>query len=174
MEVISYIITNGIAVIFVFLSWRNPKVGRVLFFLLFFPSACLNVYTAWQKPEVYQYFAESTWLNIYRAFITGWFKDNAVWVVIVIAICQLFIAISMWLDGLPLKLGALGAIFFFVCISPFGFGAAFPATLIMAFAMWFILKSAANERAAVGIKNVSSPAEKNVRSIRKRSKRAHG
>lgn len=156
MEIISYIITNGIAVIFVFLSWRNPKVGRVLFFVLFFLASCLNVYTASQKPGVYQYFAELTWLDIYRGFITGWFKDNASWFVIAIAICQLFIATSMWLKGSLLKLGALGAIFFLVSISPFGFGSAFPATLIMAFAMFFIFKSADHERARIGIKNVST------------------
>jgi hypothetical protein len=155
MEVISYILTNGIAVIFVFLSWRNPKVGRVLFFVLFFLASCLNVYTASQNPEVYQYFVDMTWLDIYRVFILGWFKDNASWFVIAIASGQLFIAVSMWLKRSLLKLGALGAMFFFVAISPFGFGSAFPATLIMALAMFFILKSADHERATVGIKSIS-------------------
>lgn len=156
MEIISYIITNGIAVIFVFLSWRNPKVGRVLFFTLFFLASCLNLYTATQRPDVYQYFAGLTWLNVYRQFILGWFKDNSDWFVTGIAIGQMLIAISMWLKGSLLKLGALGAIFFFVSISPFGFGSAFPATLIMAFAMFFIFKSADHERARIGIKNIST------------------
>lgn len=155
MEIISYILTNGIAVIFVFLSWRNPKVGRVLFFILFLLAVCLNVYTASQNAGMYQYFAELAWSDIYGQFITGWFKNNASWFVIAIAICQLFIAISMWLKGSLLKLGALGAIFFFISIAPLGFGSAFPASLIMAFAMFFILKNA-EECGKIGIKNIST------------------
>lgn len=142
MEIVSYIITNGIAVIFVFLCWRNPRVGRILFFVLFLLASCLNVYTALRSPEVYQYFARLTWFSIYRDFITGWFRNNADWFVTVIAVSQLSIAMSMWFKESMLRLGSLGAIFFFIAIAPLGLGSAFPATLIMAFAMYFIFRGA--------------------------------
>lgn len=145
MEIVSYIVTNGISVIFLFLCWRNPRVGRLLFFILFLMASCLNLYTATQRPEVYQYFAELTWLNAYRQLILGWLNENAGWFVTVIAVCQMFIAISMWLKGPALKTGAFGAMFFFISIVPLGFGSAFPGTLIMAFAMLFIFKSTDQE-----------------------------
>lgn len=145
MEIAGYIITNGIAVMFVFLSWRNPKFGRMLFFVLFLSASVLNLYTASQRPDVYQYFAEMTWLDIYREFITGWFKSNASWFVTAIAIGQLLIAILMWSQRSWLKIGALGAIFFFISIAPLGFGSAFPATLIMAIGVYFTSKTADQE-----------------------------
>jgi hypothetical protein len=141
METIGYIITNSISVILVFVSWKNPKVGRVLFFILFLLASCFNLYAATQTPHVYQYFANLAWLNIYQEFITGWFKENADWFITAIGICQLLIAMSLLTKGKLLKFGTIGAVCFLISISPLGAGSAFPSTLIMAIGLCFIYKS---------------------------------
>lgn len=143
MEIVAYITTNAIAVIFLFLTWRSTMTGRILFFVLFILGSFINAYTVIQHPDAYQYFADTAWPDFYKSFIEGWFRNNVRWVIALIACSQFLISVSMWFkDSTFLKIGALGAIIFLICISPLGLGSAFPATLIFAAAMLIILKRA--------------------------------
>lgn len=60
--------------------------------------------------------------------------------VTIIAIGQGLIGIGLLLKNQIVRIACYGAIVFFIAIIPLGIGAAFPATLITALAVYFILK----------------------------------
>ncbi len=54
---------------------------------------------------------------------------------------QGLIAIGMMLKGWIVRLACLGAIVFLLAIAPLGIGSGFPATIIIAVAIYYILKN---------------------------------
>jgi hypothetical protein len=121
-------------------SWKNLRLSRLLFFLLFLWASFTNATISNKRPEVYLEYADLALIGFYQDFILGWFRHNVQWVVQCVAASQAFIAVSMLLKGVVLKTGAIVAIIFLVSIAPLGVGSAFPTTLIMAAAMFLILK----------------------------------
>ncbi|WP_018617464.1 hypothetical protein [Segetibacter koreensis] len=136
---VGYLISNAFALILLFFSVFFPKVARVLFFILFASASYINWKLSLQSPEDYVRTSEAA-LGIYRLFITGWFSKHVVLVVGSIATAQSFIAVSLLLKGWFYKAGVIGAIVFLVAIMPLGIASAFPSTLIMAYAMVWLLK----------------------------------
>lgn len=139
---IAYIISNVAALVLLYCASAWPRIGRLLFLLLFGWASWTNWGTALRTPEVYLDYASLTFLDLYRHAIHGWFSQHIVLAVGIIATCQAFIAVSMLLKGWIFKAGAAGAILFLVGIAPLGVGAAFPATLIMALAMGVLMNKA--------------------------------
>lgn len=134
-----YIISNVVALVLLYCASQWPRVGRLLFLLLFAWASWTNWNTALDTPEVYLDYANLTFLDLYRETIQGWFSEHILLAVGIIATCQALIAVSMALKGWLFRLGATGAILFLVAIAPLGVGAAFPATLIMALAMGVLM-----------------------------------
>lgn len=136
---IGYLISNVFALILLFLAVTFPRAARVLFFLLFAAASVINWKICLQSPQDYVSTSQYA-LVIYGQFITSWFSNHVVLVVGFIAIAQVLIAISLLLKGWMYKTGVVGAIVFLLAIMPLGIASAFPSTLIMAYAMVWLLK----------------------------------
>ena len=139
LYLILYIISNVIALILLFAAWKAPKLARLLFFLLFAWASYKNMTVVIRSPQSYLDYADFTFLDMYKQFISGWFSKHIATVIALIATCQALIAISMLLKNFFFKIGAVGAIVFLIAIAPLGVGAAFPCTVIMAIALIVIL-----------------------------------
>ncbi len=137
---VPWILSNGIAVLFLVAAIVKPKLARLLFALLFAWACWLNYTTAHYNPEEYLNYAVLTPFDLYRDFINGWFKEHIISMVTIIAFGQGLIALGMLLKGWMVRLAGLGAIVFFLTIVPLGIGAGFPATILSAIAIYFILK----------------------------------
>lgn len=132
-----WLISNIAAVLILWISYKKPTWGRVLFFLLFGWACWMNLTTARSQPEVYLEYAPMA-VEWYADFITGWFSRHITTVVSLIAIGQALIAAGMLLKGWVVKIASLGAILFLLSIAPLGIGAGFPFSLIVSLAAWFI------------------------------------
>jgi hypothetical protein len=135
-----WILSNSIAILFLIAAIKKPKLARLLFALLFAWACWLNYTTARYNPEEYLNYAVLTPFDLYSDFIKGWFKEHITIMVTLISFGQGLIALGMLLKGWLVRLACYGAIIFFLAIIPLGIGAGFPATLISAVAIYFILK----------------------------------
>ena len=137
--VLAYIASNVFELLSVLAAIKAPKVARVFFLLLFSWACWINSSMAVDTPWVYQDYADTA-LPLYKQFILGAFEAIITPMVLVIALCQGLIAISMLLKGKLFRAGCWGGIVFGLAVAPLGTYAAFPATLLMAVAL-FILQS---------------------------------
>ncbi|EAR01427.1 hypothetical protein [Maribacter sp. HTCC2170] len=133
-------ISNLIAILILSAAIRLPKLARLLIALLFFWAFWLNLTTSQYNPGEYLNYAKLTPFSWLADFINGWFKPNITLMVTIIAIGQGLIGIGLLLKNQIVRIACYGAIVFFIAIIPLGIGAAFPATLITALAVYFILK----------------------------------
>jgi hypothetical protein len=131
---------NLLGIIFILCAVKWPRIGRMLFFLLFAWACWMNWTLSLKEPAVYQDYAELALFDGYRDFITGWFSRNTSWVVATIATCQGLIAISMLLKGWIYKLGCIGGMIFLLAIVPLGVGSGFPCTISFAIALFILFK----------------------------------
>ncbi len=138
---IPWIASNSIAILILIAAIRIPKLARLLFVLLFAWACWLNYTTAHKNPDDYLNYATLTPFSLYRDFINGWFKEHITIMVTLIAFGQGLIALGMLLKNWMVRLAGLGAIIFFLAIAPFGIGSGFPATLLSAASIYFILKN---------------------------------
>ncbi|MEP7107405.1 MAG: hypothetical protein ABI760_05470 [Ferruginibacter sp.] len=138
------IVSNVVAILQLIAAIKLPRVARISFFLLFAWACWINWKTSQQTPHLYLDYAGLTWSGWYRTFINGWFKDHIEPAVGFIATCQGLIAISLLLKGWMFKIGCVGAIVFLVAILPFGVGAGFPCSAILAVAIYILSKKESN------------------------------
>lgn len=136
---IAYTATNTVAILQVIGSYRWPTITRVVFALIFGVAAFINTRNVLDRPWVYLSYADYS-IPLYSRFILGWFDANTKPMVLSIAVGQAFIAFSMCMKGGWFRLGCLGGMLFCLAIAPLGMGAAFPATLLMAFAFYRLYK----------------------------------
>ncbi len=134
------IISNVVAVLQLIAAVKWPLIARGSFFLLFAWACWTNWKISQQAPGFYLEYGDLTWSEWYRSFINGWFREHIKPAVGFIATCQGLIAISMLLKGWIFKIGCVGGMVFLLAILPFGVGAGFPCTAIMAIAMYILLK----------------------------------
>ncbi|MBT8301171.1 MAG: hypothetical protein KJO63_07565 [Maribacter sp.] len=137
---VPWILSNGVAILFLLAAIKKTKLARLLFALLFGWACWLNLTTAQYYPEEYLNYAVLTPFEPYRDFINGWFKMNIIPMVTLIAIGQGLMALGMLLKGWLVRIACFGAIIFFLAIIPLGIGSGFPATLVSAVSIYFILK----------------------------------
>lgn len=137
---LAYIISNIAALIFLLISARWPKAGRLIFSLLFAWAGWINWRTALNTPEYYLYYSDLA-IPLYRQIINGWFSRHITLVVGFIASCQLLIAAGLLLKGWIYKIAVIGAVIFLLAIMPLGVGSGFPCTLILAVTLYFYLFS---------------------------------
>lgn len=137
---IAWAISNALALFILFASFKWPSVARLLLSLIFLWAAFINSYNALLHPAVYLDYAQLTPVSFYRKIIEGPFSKSITGYVMVIAGCQLLIAMFTGHKGLLMKLAMWGGIVFLLAIAPFGIGSGFPCTLIMALAYYILLK----------------------------------
>lgn len=142
--ILPYAISNVIAILILLASWKLPRLGRLLFILLFGWAAWMNSTTAINTPEAYLDYAEMS-IPIYSKFITGWFSQYITPIILIIATGQLFISIGMLLKGIWVKLACIGAIVFLLAIAPLGVGSGFPFSLFTALAAFLIYRNSPHE-----------------------------
>ncbi|MBD3616302.1 MAG: hypothetical protein HUJ22_06995 [Gracilimonas sp.] len=134
-----WIFSNLAGLLILFAAWKNPKIGRFVFALLFGWAAWKNLTVVYQTPDLYIEFAFLA-IPLYHDLILGWFADHITPVVTIIAIGQALIAFGMFMKGYWVKIAAVGAIVFLIAVSPLGVGSAFPFPIVAAFAAYLILK----------------------------------
>jgi hypothetical protein len=132
---IGIIVSNILALVFLYCAVKWPRIARVLFFLLFTWACWMNWTISQRNPSAYLEYAGMAFSHLYREFITGWFSRNIAWVVGTIATCQGLIALAMLSKGLVFKLGCAAGIIFLLAIVPLGVGSGFPCTIIFAVAL---------------------------------------
>jgi hypothetical protein len=134
------IISNVIALLVLFASWRWRNVGRSLFILMFLWAAQVNMRLAIWNPGAYLDYAQWA-VTPYRHFILGTFAQHTTLIVGAIAVGQTAIAILVASRGRAVTLGLLGAITFLLAIAPLGRGSAFPFSLTASFAAAVLMSS---------------------------------
>lgn len=137
---IPWIASNSIAILILVAAIRKPKLARLLFALLFSWACWINYTTAHNSPDDYLNYAALTPFSFYHDFINGWFKEHITSVVTFISLGQGLIALGMLLKGWMVRIAGIGAIVFFLAITPLGIGSGFPFTVITSVAVYFILK----------------------------------
>ena len=145
LYVILLLISNAIAIVQLIAAIKWPRMARLSFFILFAWASWMNWTTSQQTPEVYIDYANLTWSDWYSNFINGWFAQHIQLAVGCIATCQALIAIALLLKGGIFKAGGIAAIIFLLGIVPFGVGSGFPATVIMAAAIFVLIKKHNNK-----------------------------
>lgn len=136
----AYIVSNLIALTLIWSSTKHPGLTRATFSFIFICAAAANTYIAIDSPWAYQDYADSA-VPLYKKFILGAFEAIITPMVLVIAVSQVLIAFSMFFKGKVLIAGCWGGIIFGLCIAPLGLYAAFPATVLMAVALFRLQKN---------------------------------
>ncbi len=132
---IAYVIVNAFSIIQLIGSYRWPAITRIVFFFIFGIAAFVNIQAVIDMPWVYQSYADYA-IPFYSWFILGPFEPIITPMVLAIATGQALIAMSMFMQRRWFRLGCLGGIIFCLAIAPLGLGAAFPSTLLLAFALY--------------------------------------
>ncbi len=136
-----YCISNIVALLILWAAWKQPRIARIMFFLLCAWASWTNWTAAIQNPQFYIDYADLSFWKIYKQFIRGWFSNHVEEVVGIIAIGQSLVAISMLLKGWMLKTGTIAAIIFLLAIAPLGVGSAFPFSITASIALYLIFRS---------------------------------
>lgn len=135
-----YLTCNGLAIFLIWISKTRPPLARIILFLLFLFAAGVNAYIALDTPWSYQDFADSA-MPLYKRFIVGAFIPIITPMVLTIAAGQLLIALAMTARGRLFQTGCWAGIIFCVAIAPLGLYAAFPMPLLLAWAMFRLLRT---------------------------------
>ena len=138
---IPYLVSNLIAVLLVIICFKWHKIGKIVFGILFFSAGIFNIYTSINSPEVYvEVYGSSAVLPFYKEIIFGIFSLHTTLFVVLIASGQITVSVLLFTKKIFFKIGIIGGIIFLVAIAPLGIGSAFPATIIMAMALYFFYK----------------------------------
>ena len=136
---IPYIISNVFSLLLIFICYKWPKAGKILWGVLFFVAGTFNIYTATTTPQIYvDAYGPSAVFTFYRDFIYGIFSRHTALFVSLIGCGQLVTALFLFLPNKAYRFGILGGIIFLMAISPLGIGSAFPSTLLMAVSLWLL------------------------------------
>jgi hypothetical protein len=134
-------ISNVVALGLVAVAARAPRAARYIIGAGFILAGIFNTYTALRTPGVYvdAYGPLAIWP--YNRFIYGPFARHTAIFVIAIATGQCASGLLALLPGRLRRLGLAGAIVFLLAIAGLGWGSAFPATPIMAAAVWLVYRA---------------------------------
>ena len=132
---IPYVISHVFALLLIFICYKWPKVGKVIFAVGFILAGIFNIYTGMSSPEAYVNAYGQGAVALYQKFIYGPFSDYTSLLVSLIAVGQILVGIFLFMKRTFFLLGVLGGIIFLVAISPLGLGSAFPSTLLMSISL---------------------------------------
>jgi hypothetical protein len=131
---IPYIITHAFSFALIFICWKLPKIGKVVWGIIFILAALFNMYLGNSNPQKYVEYGQHAG-GLYQTFIYGPFSSYTSLFVSLIAFGQILVGIFLLMKRTFFLLGILGGIIFLIAISPLGIGSAFPSTLLMAFSL---------------------------------------
>ena len=131
---IPFTVTNVSSIILISICYRWPKIGKIVWGIMFILAGMFNFYTSISDPQAYLGYSRGA-IGLYQKFIEGFFSANIVWIIGLISSCQILIGIFLFTKKTLFLLGTAGGIVFLLAISPLGLGSAFPATLLMAFSL---------------------------------------
>jgi len=131
----AYWLSNAFAVVLIVTSGKYIKFTKMMVLLIFMAAAAANTHIAIDAPWAYQDYADTA-IPLYKKFILGAFMSIITPMVLIIAFCQLLIAISMLAGRRLLKAGCWAGIIFCISIAPLGLYSAFPATLLLSIALF--------------------------------------
>lgn len=134
-----WFISNLCSLLVVYVCYRWKNAGRLIFGLIFLLAACINAWMAIYQPSAYLEYGKLAFLDFYKEFIYGFFARNTGMFVMLIALGQLAISIGFFMNGKLFRPAILGAGVFLLAIVPLGVGSAFPATLFLLVALYFIV-----------------------------------
>lgn len=140
---IAYGFSNLAALLILWAAFRRPKLARLALVLLFGWAAWINYSTVRETPDLYLNYSRYA-IKWYDLFIEGWFRQHITFAVTCIAVGQALISLGMLYRGVWVNIACVGVIVFLLAIAPLGFGAAFPFSLIVAFAAWKIINNGDN------------------------------
>ena len=129
---IPILITHIFALLLIFICYKWPKIGKVIWAVLFIAAGIFNIYSVTSDPQQYVDTYGQHAIPLYQKLIFGLFSANTILFVAMIAVGQILVGLLLFKKKTLFKLGVLGGILFLVAISPLGIGAAFPSTLLMA------------------------------------------
>lgn len=136
---IPYIISNVAALAILWFSVKKPSVAKVMLAVLFVGAGAANVYISFTNPAAYRTFAETSVLDWYAVVINGFFSDYTTLIVSCISIVQVYVGVSMFLDGTRFSAGCVAGLLFGLMIAPLGIGSAFPSSVIFSLAFFVLL-----------------------------------
>ena len=131
---IPIVITNTFAILLIFICYKWPKIGKVVWGIIFILAGIFNSYLVISDPEIYLNYSLGA-VGIYQKFINGIFSSYTSLIVSLIALGQILVGIFLLMKRKPFFLGILGGIIFLVAISLLGVGSAFPSTLLMSISL---------------------------------------
>jgi hypothetical protein len=137
---IPYLVSNAVSLALVLAAPKWPRPVRVLFVLIFLGAGSFNAYMAMSQPEGYLVYGRWALLPAYRDFISGVFSRYTQPIVLAIALGQLAVGVLLTRKGRSFWLGVAGGMVFLLAIAPLGIGSAFPATLLMALALYLMAR----------------------------------
>lgn len=134
-----YLISQVFSIVILIIAFKNTRIARGVFALLFLWASVINTYTIFHTPDAYLSYADMA-ITFYRDFIKGWFSKHHQVIVPLIAGGQFLIATGMILKGWWVKWACIGAVIFLLSIAPLLVGAGFPFSMTVSLAAWVILK----------------------------------
>ena len=135
-----YIITNMFALLMIFICWKKPRTGKIVWGFVFLGAGLFNLFHGITNPTAYLNYANMAVFSFLRDFINGPFSRLTMPIIALIAVGQMFVGFFLLYRSRRMnRLGLIGGIVFLVCIAPLGIGSAFPASLIMAATLILIL-----------------------------------
>jgi hypothetical protein len=141
--VAGYLVTSLVSILLLLAAWRRPRVGRLLFALLFLSAGVFNAVTALRTPQVYVEGFAPLAIGPFRELIERVVALAPDAFVLAIALGQFLVAAGLAFGrGWPVRAGAIGATVFLLAISWLGVGAAFPTNLVLAAGAALLLRAA--------------------------------
>lgn len=128
--VVPMVVSNVLVLVLAWLCWRRPTVGRLTGGLMFIAAGLFNAYSAMTAPQIYLAYRPLVWLEAYRWVIDHLVAPHGTAFIGAIALGQLAVGLLLVAGGWAARLGAIGAIIFFISITPLGMGSAFPFPLV--------------------------------------------
>ena len=149
---IPWTISQVVSLIILFLAIKKPVWTRYIFAVLFIAAGLFNWFTALSTPEAYLMYA-GTSIGIYKQFITGIFSEHIAMFIAPIATGQILIGLGMLTGKRWLELGCLGIVIFLMGIAPLGVGSAFPFSITVSIAVYFVYRHYKPRRSGSRIEN---------------------
>jgi hypothetical protein len=138
--ILTYLISNLVAITFFFISIRWNHLARALYAGLFLWAAWMNWSVGHTNPSFYLNYGKYA-IKFYSDFIRGPFSNHITTIVSFIAVCQFLIALGQLAGGYIFKISCIAAIVFLLAISPLGVLSAFPSGLIWSAGLIRLYKS---------------------------------
>ena len=131
---IPFVITNTISVLLIIICYKWPKMGKVVWGIIFILAGIFNIYTGISNPQAYMDYGFQA-VDLYQKFIYGVFSSYISLIISLIALGQILVGIFLFMKRTLFLWGIIGGIIFLVAISPLGMGSAFPSTLLMSISL---------------------------------------